>query len=244
MANEDWLASLRAASYDTNFPRQYRVSSPLLPLPSPPRCRPRARTPGSVCMQHTREPGFAGRVFNPLSLSPLDAPLPCRCAFLPFRAGSRRCGRSRPGEPRPAPRCDSASRTRAPHRLRRQPGTARTTPGAWSCPGRAARAEKGRNPGIGISISRWGAAPAQGMRSQTQRRVQNCRCSPRTAWFQSGNTNNAWSLLQRSSSWLFCYYQATAHCSLRQGSICVSVQMWHKDSGIQNWPIRRYEMQL
>lgn len=72
-------------------------------LPLHPRRAPAAHSRGRLCREGFVTPWF----------SPLDAPLPSRCAFLPFRAARRRCGRSGPGEPRPAPRCDSASRTRA-----------------------------------------------------------------------------------------------------------------------------------
>lgn len=57
--------------------------------------------------------------------------------------------------------------------------------------GTGLRGKEGCWKGQPHGMNRWGAAPAQGMRSPTQRRVQKCRFSPMIARFQSGSTNNA-----------------------------------------------------
>lgn len=79
-----------------------------------------------------------------------------------------------------------------------QPGTANRAPTghppprSWSTelPQHGREGGERANPGHQHHIM-GGAAPAQGARSRTGRRVQSCRCSPSIAGFHSGNANNA-----------------------------------------------------
>lgn len=100
-----------------------------------------------------------------------------------------------------------------------RPGTG-TAAGHGHGPHRSRSAElpqhgrRGPTPGtstIGI------AGPAQRRRSRTGRRVQNCRCSPRIAWFHSGSANNASSLLQ-----LIVLYLRSKHALLTETGFHVS----------------------
>lgn len=127
------------------------------------RCHPR-RVPGpelarpGVCLHsaHDRYGLCQGGILTtpPAPPSPLDAPVPSRCVFLP-QASSRceRCrGCSGAGAPLPAPRCDSAPRRPSfgsgnPHRLCPPAGHCPHPRGWEPSPARGGSLVEGRTPG-------------------------------------------------------------------------------------------------